>query len=156
MKKSLLLGVLAVAILLVGVVAYASADTVVISKNGAGAQTATDTVTVKAAVESKLTLTVVTPGVAVQTVDFGTVDPGSSYGATNVNLTVQSNRSYGITTAIAGQDAAMGLSTTLGNTVVGAPATASQAYVDGYSLNVPWTTGPGNYTATVQYTVTQI
>ena len=155
MKKSLLMGVLAVAILMLGAVAYASADTVVISKNGVGVQTATDTVTVKAAVNSKLELTVTTPQ-ATQTVDFGTVDPGSAYGATNVNLTVKSNRSYGITTVIAGQNAAMGLTTSLGNTVVGAPATASQAYVDGYNLNVPWTTAPGNYTATVQYTVTQI
>jgi hypothetical protein len=154
MKKSLLLGVLAVAILLVGAVAYASADTVVISKNGPGPQTATDTVTVKAAVNSKLELTVATPDPA-QTVDFLTVDPGSSYGATNVNLTVKSNRTYAITTVIAGQNAAMGLSTTLGNTVVGDPATASKGYVDGYSLNVPWTTAPGSYTATVQYTVTQ-
>ena len=153
MKKSLLLGVLAIAILLMGAVAYASADTAVYSKNGVGIQSQTATVTVKAAVESKLELTVVTPN-NTQTVDFGTVDPGTPVNSPAINVTVKSNRNYDLSSATAGQVAAMGL-TTLGLTASNAIPTSGTLYNDTYSLNVPWTTAPGNYTATVQYTVTQ-
>jgi hypothetical protein len=153
MKKSLLLGVLAIAILLMGAVAYASADSVTVTKSGAVAQVATDTVTVKASVLSKLELTVATPN-NTQTVDFGTVEPGTPANAT-VNLTVKSNRTYNLVTALAGQNALMGLTTSVG-TVNGEAVTASKAYVDTYNLNVPWTTAPGAYTSTVQYTVTQL
>ena len=154
MKKSLLLGVLAVAILLMGAVAYATADTVTITKIGSGttAQTATDTVTVKAAVNPKLVLTVATTNAA-QTVDFGSVDPGTAYGPFTQNLTVSSNKTYNITVAKVG-DAVIGLTTTLANSS-GNAKTSSQAYTDNYSLNVPWATDPGPYTATVQYTVVQ-
>ena len=154
MKKGLLLVVLAVAIMLVGVVAYANADTVTITKVGSGtaAQTATDTVTVKAAVNPKLVLTVVTPAAA-QPVDFGAVDPGTAYGPQAVNLTVQSNKTYNVSIAKAG-DATIGLTTSLGGSS-GNAKTASQGFTDNYSLNVPWTTDPGSYTATVQYTVVQ-
>jgi hypothetical protein len=152
MKKSLLLSVLVIGILLMGAVAYASADSVTVTKSGAGVQTATDTVTVTAAVRSKLELTVVTPN-NTQTVDFGTVEPGTPANAT-VNLTVKSNRTYNLTTAISGQNALMNLTTSVGN-VPGEPVTASKAYTDTYNVNVPWTTAPGNYTASVLYTVTQ-
>ena len=155
MKKSLLLGVLAVAILLMGAVAYATADTATITKVGSGttAQTATDTVTVKASVNPKLVLTVVTPGAAVQTVDFGAVDPGTATGPQAVNLTVSSNKAYNISVAKVG-DTPIGLTTTLANSTANAK-TASTGFTDNYSINVPWTTDPGSYTATVQYTVVQ-
>ena len=152
MKKSLLLGVLAVAILLMGAVAYATADTVVITGTGGASKTASDTVTVKATVNPKLVLTVATPA-ASQTVDFGAVDPGTAYGPQAVNLTVQSNKTYNLTVTKVG-DAIIGLTTSQGNLVT-QPKTASQAYTDNYNLNVPWTTDPGSYTATVQYTVVQ-
>ena len=152
MKKSLLMGVLAVAILLMGAVAYATADTANITGSGSP-RTATDTVTVKATVNPKLLLTVVTPGAAVQTVDFGTVDPGTAYGPQAVNLTVSSNKAYNVSVAKSG-DAVIGLTTTLANSS-GNSKTASCGYTDNYSLNVPWTTDPGAYTATVQYTVVQ-
>jgi len=155
MKKSLVLGVLVGAVLLASVASYAAAaDTVTITKVGLGtaAQTATDTVTVKTTISPKLVLTVVTPA-ASQTVDFGTLDPGTVTSAQPVNLTVSSNKTYNITIAKVG-DAAIGLNTTLANSGPNAK-TNSQAYVDNYSLNLPWTTDPGAYTATVQYTVVQ-
>lgn len=155
MKKSLIFGVLVVAILLVGAVGYAAADSVTVTKVGSGtaAQTATDTVTAKVTINPKLILTVVTPAAA-QTVDFGTLDPGTVTGASAVNLTVSSNKAYDIQVAKAGSVALMGLNTTLTNSAANAK-TASAAYTDNYSLNVPWTTDPGAYTATVQYTVVQ-
>jgi hypothetical protein len=153
MKKSLLLGALAIAILLMAATYAVAADTAVIVGTGGASKTASDTVTVKATVNPKLVLTVVTPA-ATQTVDFTTVDPGSSYGPQAVNLTVSSNKTYNITKVTAGQFALMGLSTDLANSTNNA-ITASQGFVDNYSLNVPWTTGPGAYTATVQYTVVQ-
>jgi hypothetical protein len=152
MKKSLLISVLATAILLVGAVAYATADTVVV--NGVGSPLeASDTVTVNATVNSMLTLTVTTPD-AGQSVDFGAIDPGASSATAQVDLSVQSNRAYDLSVAKTG-DAAIGLTTSpIGAT--GEPATASQAYTDTYQLvNVPWTTTPGAHSATVLYTVTQ-
>jgi hypothetical protein len=153
MKKSLFLGVLVGAVLLLGAVSYASADTAIVTGTGGATKTASDTVTVKATINPKLVLTVVTPGAAVQTVDFGTLDPGTVTGAQSVGLTVQSNKTYNMTIAKVG-DAAIGLNTTLGNSVNNA-RTASQAFTDSYNLNVPWTTDAGVYTATVQYTVVQ-
>jgi hypothetical protein len=109
------------------------------------------TVTAKAFVNDKLTLTIVTPN-APQTVDFGNVDPGVAQTPQAVNLTVQSNRNWAMSISKVG-DATMGLTTSLGS-ASGGP-TASAPYVDTYSLTVPWTTAPGAITATVQYTVTQ-
>lgn len=152
MKKSLLISVLATVILLVGAVAYATADTAVVPGTGSPLA-ANDTVTVSASINPMLTLTVITPGVAVQTVDFGAVDPGSHHGPVDVYLTVQSNQAYGLSVAKTG-DAAIGLSTTQG-AAPGEPATAGANYTDAYTLDVPWTTAPGPHTATVVYTVTQ-
>jgi len=154
MKKSLILGVLAGAILLASAASYAAADSVTITKVGSGtaAQTATDTVTVKTTINPKLILTVVTPA-ASQTVDFGTLDPGTVTGVQPVNLTVSSNKTYNVTIAKVG-DTTIGLNTTLANSVNNAK-TNSQAFTDNYNLSVPWTTDPGTYSATVQYTVVQ-
>jgi hypothetical protein len=138
--------------LMLGAATYATADTAIIYGTGGSSKTASDTVTVKATVNSKLTLTVVTPD-ATQTVDFGTVDPGTAYGPQTVGLTVQSNRTYDVAVSKTGT-ATIGLTTTLGNSANN-PRTGGAAYTDDYSLNVPWTTAPGNYTATVQYSVIQ-
>lgn len=151
MKKSLLMGVLAIAILLMGAVAYASADTVTVP-GGGDPLTASDTVTVNATIDPRLLLTVTTPDDG-QAVDFGTVEPGTAVGSQDVTMTVSSNRPYNMTIAKVG-DALIGLGTTLGNSVAN-PRAEAAAYTDTYSLNVPWTTPPGAYSATVQYTVVQ-
>jgi hypothetical protein len=148
-KRNLILGVLVTAVLMLGAATYAQADTATVYGVGG---TATDTVTVKATINPKLTLTVDTPA-ATQTVNFGTLDPGDFSGPQLVTLTVQSNKTYDISVAKSG-DTTIGLSTTLGDSSTNA-RTAGQAYIDRYSLSVPWTTSPGSYTATVQYTVTQ-
>lgn len=150
-RTCILIALVAIA-LFMGAVTYATADTAVVYGTGGASKTASDTVSVKATINPKLTLTVVTPA-ASQTVDFGTVDPGTVTGAQAVSLTVQSNKTYDISKTTTGA-APMGLSTTLGNSTTN-PRTAGQAYTDNYSLNVPWTTDPGSYTATVQYTVIQ-
>jgi hypothetical protein len=156
MKKSLMLSVLVVAILLVVGVSSAFADSVTTTGtvNGGGKLQSIDTVTVKATVNPKLVLTVVTPN-NTQTVDFGTVDPGTVYGPSAVTLTVNSNKAYDVTKVTAGQNALMGLNTSLGVSLLGNAKTASQVYTDNYTLNVPWTTDPAAYSATVQYTVVQ-
>jgi hypothetical protein len=151
MKKSLLMGVLAIAILLMGAVAYASADTVTVPGSGVPL-TATDTVTVNATIDPRLTLTVTTPH-AGQAVNFGTVVPGTPVGPQTVSLAVSSNRPYDMTIAKAG-DAVIGLSTTLANSVANARG-EDVGFTDDYALDVPWTTDPGAYSATVQYTVVQ-
>ena len=152
MKRNLILGVLAIAILTLGAVTYANADTAIVYGTGGASKTASDTVTVKATINPKLTLTVTTPA-ATQTVDFGTVDPGTAYGPQAVTLTIQSNKTYNISKTLTGA-AVIGLSTSLANSNNNV-RTAGQLYTDNYSLNVPWTTDPGAYTATVQYTVIQ-
>lgn len=151
MKKSLLLGVLAIAILLMGAVAYASADTANVPGSGSPL-TATDTVTVNATINPRLLLTVTTPD-AGQAVNFGAVVPGTPVGPQTVSLAVSSNRPYDMTIAKVG-DAVIGLGTTLANSVAN-PRGQAVAFTDDYSLNVPWTTDPGAYSATVQYTVVQ-
>lgn len=155
MKKSLMLSVLVVAILLVVGVSSAFADTVVTTGTPvAGHLTSTDTVTVKANVNAKLVLQVATPA-ASQTVDFGTVDPGTACGPQAVNLTVWSNKLYSVTVNKVG-DTTIGLATSMALSQTNqAKTNPSTAYTDNYSLNVPWTTDPGAYTATVQYTVVQ-
>jgi hypothetical protein len=155
MKKSLLLGVLVIAILLLGAVAYANADVYSVTKNpgsGVAPQTATDTVTVTGHVNPILILSVTTPA-ASQTVSFGNVVPGTAYGSQAVNLTVSSNKTYNITPTIVGA-APLGLTTSLAASTNNAK-TASQAYTDNYNIAIPWTTDPGDYTATVTYTVVQ-
>ena len=152
MKRNLILAVITIAILILGAVTYANADTAIVYGTGGASKTASDTVTVKATVNPKLTLTVTTPA-ATQTVDFGTVDPGTAYGPQAVTLTIQSNKTYNISKTLTGA-AVIGLSTSLANSNNNGK-TAGQVYTDNYSLNVPWTTDPGAYTATVQYTVIQ-
>jgi hypothetical protein len=151
-NRSILLGLIAITILLVGAVTYANADTAIVYGTGSPSLTASSTVTVKAMLNDKLTLTVVTPA-ASQTVDFGNVDPGTAVGPQAVGLTVQSNRTYDLSKSTVGA-AALGLTTSLANSAANA-RTAGQAFVDNYSINVPWTTAPGARTATVQYTIVQ-
>jgi len=157
MKKSLMLAVLAVAILLVVGVSSAFADTATITAGAFAAKTATDTVLVTATVNPKLVLQVVTPDPGVQTVDFGNVDPGTTTAAHNVTFTVWSNRTYNVTITKGGQWALMGLNTTASNGV-NVPASASNAgssTVDAYTLQVPWSTPNAAYNAQVLYTVVQ-
>jgi hypothetical protein len=154
MKKSLVLAVLTVAVVLLVGVTSACADTVTIPGGTYVANTATDVVTVSATVNPKLVLEVVTPG-AGQTVDFGACDPGTAYGPQPVTLTVWSNRGYSIATTKA-NDAAIGLSTVnIDGAYAKSASNAGATFNDSYSLNVPWTTDPGAYTATVLYTVLQ-
>lgn len=154
MKRALLTSVLVVAVVF-GVVAYATAD--IATYDGVvvapGIEEAQGSVNVNASVNPKITLTVTTPDAA-QSVDFGAVDPGSAIGGKTVNLSVNSNKAFALSKSVSGQNALIGLSTSLGNSTGNAKG-ANIPFVDNYSINVPYTTDPGAYTATVQYTVTQ-
>ncbi|MDO8848851.1 MAG: hypothetical protein Q7W51_10755 [Coriobacteriia bacterium] len=154
MKKAVVLALAAIMVL--GVVGAAFADAVPYpgAVNGDGDLEATNgasPVQVTASVKSKLTLTVDTPDGS-QTAAFGDVYPGAAAVTEDVDVTVQSNKSWTSSTSVAGQDALMGLSR------AGFPASGAKGantYTDTYTVNVPWTTDPGDYTATVTYTVTQ-
>jgi len=152
MKRIALVATLAAAMLL-SAVAFANTDVSIYT--GAGnPRTASGNVTVRAAVNPKITLTVDTPD-AGQSVDFGTVDPGT-YGGQTVNLSVDSNKQFDLvatqdTTAFGGIVLNRSLAAGEGNIAKG----SSIARADDYSIDVPWTTDPGAYTATVTYTVTQ-
>lgn len=151
MNKKLVFGALTVALVL-SATAFATADVVTIDGAGSPLKSA-GSVTTKVTINPKLTLSITTPEAA-QTVDFSTLDPGTTTAAKNVALNVKSNKVYSVTKVITGQNALMGLSTTLADSAANAK-TDGQAFSDDYSLVVPWTTDPGALTANVQYTVSQ-
>jgi hypothetical protein len=147
--RAILVGIVAVAILM-SLAAFASADTVVYPGSGSPSS-AEGTVTVNATVNPMLTMTIETPA-AGQSVNFGNVNPGATP-SQDVTVTVQSNAIWDMAKASSGDVAALGLTTSLA-----APtnvAAGSNTYTDTYSLNVPWSTTPGAYTAYVKYTATQ-
>ncbi len=160
MRKQIMFGVLAV-VMLFGVVGLASADSVAYPGSGTPrvASNAADLVDVKATVNPKITLTISTPAAAAQTVDFGDADPGVPENQ-NVIVAVDSNKDWSGTTALSGDNALLGLTTTLTGGfagVKGNSATGGNTLTDTYTINVPWDTAPSatGYTAFVQYTVTQ-
>ncbi|MRR12098.1 hypothetical protein EG835_06435 [bacterium] len=158
MRKQVLFGVLAV-VLLFGVVGLASADTVTYNLAG---NTQTGPVAVTASVNPKITLSVTTPAAdPSQTVAFGAVDPGVT-GGKSVTLAVDSNKSFDLTTSqvtagFGGPLAADEI--TLTRTLAAGQANVAKGqnipFTDDYSIDVPWTCEPGNYSASVSYTVTQ-
>jgi hypothetical protein len=152
MKKTLFVALIAAALMMSAVV-IASADSVTITGTGTP-RSASGAVSVKAAVNPKITLTVATPD-NTQTVDFGTQDPGT-YSGKAVNLTVNSNKQFNL---VASQNtAAFGgitLTRSLGAGESNIAKGANIARTDNFSIDIPWTTDPGAYTATVTYTVTQ-
>lgn len=126
---------------------FAVADTVTHS----GTSPVSGTVTARATVNPMIALTITTPDVG-QAVEFGAVNPETAHSDT-VNLEVRSNRNFDLTRSITGDVALMGFSTSLGaqmNQVRGV-----RPFSDTYSINVPYTTLPGSYAASVTYTVTQ-
>ena len=153
MRKTVLLGVLA-AVMLFGIVGLAVADSVEYPGSGNPLSTATnsaDPVEVKATVNPKITLTIDTPDPS-QEVLFGTVDPEDPQTA-NVGLEVKSNKGWDMVVVKGGDDAELGLTTTYEAGTSAAKGTWTET--DVYTIDVPYTTDPGPYTATVQYTVTQ-
>lgn len=158
MKKALLFGVLAV-VLLFGVIAVASAESVAYPGSG-NPRSATGTVNVKATVNPKVSLTIVTTDtVDSQTVNFGSLDPGT-YSGWSVGLTVDSNKSFTLSgTESFANFTAQGIKITRSGATdtnwVGHPKGQNISFADDYSIDIPWTADPGAYTGSVQYTVTQ-
>jgi hypothetical protein len=154
MKKSVALVAIIIAILFVVAIPSAFADTATVNATPvAGKLTAADTVTVSATINSKLVMEVTTPGAA-QSVDFGALDPGSTV-ATGVAVTVWSNKAFQFSSAAGGSASLMGLSTVAFSPNWTKTNNAGRAFADTYTLNVPWDTDPGAYTATVTYTAVQ-
>jgi len=165
MKKVVLLAM--VAIMVFSMVGYAMADTwgplttnaSSLSNSGADGLGHNGPVTVKATVNPKIELTVNTPD-ALQSVNWGSIDPGATYGGKQVTLDVKSNYHAGVTITAAESKAQftannISLSRTAGGTwTTAAPSTGFMA-TDDYAITVPWNTPDGAYSATVTYTVAQ-
>lgn len=156
MKKAVVLAL--AAMMLLGVAGAAFADSV--AHPGAlvaGKQVASGPVAVKAQVNPKISLTITTPDDP-QTVDFGLVDPATTY-TESVTLAVKSNKAWTMQ-ALESGDAAItdNLTLTAPATVFGANYGLKGEWsgTDTYTLNMPWTVEAGvPYTASVLYTVTQ-
>ncbi|MDI6900985.1 MAG: hypothetical protein QMC79_04765 [Anaerosomatales bacterium] len=140
MKKTMIIAAVVLSMVL-GIVAYAYA----VDSNP---------VTVSATVNPRIQLSLTSTAL-----DFGTVLPEDT-ATLSTTLNVRSNTDYTITRAATGDD----LATLLGLSISGvplsasqpkAPAAAGQDHTDDYSINVPWTTDPGSYTADYVYTVVQ-
>jgi hypothetical protein len=151
-KKTLLLAVLAVALFL-GAAAFATAASQTYNGTGSPNSTATGSVVVTATVNPKINLTITAPD-ATQTVNFGAVDPGVLSASKTVTLSVDSNKTFSLTKTVGGSSALLGLVTTLANSASNAKG-AGTGFTDVYTIQPPFTTNPGTYNATVQYTVTQ-
>jgi len=109
-------------------------------------------VSVSANVRPTVRLVITAPGDG-QSVDFGSVAPGEVTEPQSVGVLVRSNRPYSVSkTALDAE--ALGLITSLAGSSAN-PKTNATVFTDTYLLDVPETTAPGSYTATVQYTVVQ-
>ncbi|MEN6430053.1 MAG: hypothetical protein ABFC80_04285 [Coriobacteriales bacterium] len=84
-------------------------------------------------------------------IDFGTISPGVQYTHSGLGLHVQANVPFDLQKSESGSFAELGLSSTLAD-LAGIPSGASD-YTDVVSVDAPWTTSPGTYTATIIYTV---
>jgi type 1 fimbria pilin len=110
------------------------------------------TVSVSAVVPSTVRLVITAPGDG-QSVDFGAVAPGEVTPPQSVGVLVRSNRPYSVSKTALDADA-LGLVTSLADSSAN-PKTNEALFTDTYMLDVPETTAPGSYIATVQYTVVQ-
>ncbi|MBN2248033.1 MAG: hypothetical protein JW733_04975, partial [Coriobacteriia bacterium] len=98
---------------------------------------------------------------ASQTLDFQALDPGTTSGALDVDLSVTSNKAFSLT-AVPTPDAnwtTNGL--TLNRTadplnLASNPKGEDVAFTDSYTITVPGDADPISYAATVIYTATQL
>jgi hypothetical protein len=159
MKIRALIGLAVVAVLVLGAASFALADTSA-PYNGVlvgGKLQAQGSVTVTATVNPKITLTITTPDAA-QTVNFGTVDPGSGLASKVVTLTVQSNKPYDIGASQSGTiwGAANGMNGLRSMTSTqSAQPKPGNTFSDTISINPDYNASPGAYSGTVVYTAVQ-
>jgi hypothetical protein len=141
MKRTMFVAIAILAIIL-GIVAYATADT---GNTGTPA-----TVTVGATVNAHLSIELDKSALT-----FVAIDPGTTSPAQVVTVTVKSNKPYSLEKTFAGDWAAMGLATTLVTDSDKDLSVGSTPYPDTYTVNFPYTTDPTSYSANVQYTAAQ-
>lgn len=157
MKKAVVLALAAIMVLGVAGAAFANIEAYDGSLYAPGrwqASNSTDPVEVKATVNPKITLTVETPDAA-QSVDFGAVDPGATYGGKTVTLTVDSNKQFDLTaTPDVTGFGTLTLTRSLANQADHAKG-AGIVFTDNYGIDVPVDADPIGYTATVTYSVVQ-
>lgn len=84
-------------------------------------------------------------------IDFGTVDPGVPYSDGGLGVQVKSNVGFDLIKSTTGAIAELGLTSTLAN-LFGVSA-GTNNYTDIVSIDVPWDTDPGAYSAEIIYTV---
>lgn len=133
MKKTLLVGAVAIALVLMSV----------------GSAFAAETVQVNAEAKQKMVLTV-----APLTLNFGQLDPGQAAAAQNVGVLVDSNKDFHVQRD--SSDVNVGL---MGLTFSGMLANQPGAkglgvsFTDTYDVTIPWGTDPGVLQANVLYTL---
>ncbi len=148
-RKTIIAAVVAVA-MLASMGVFAVADTAEYDVSGVDTEVSGE-VTARANIRPILVLTITTPD-APQTVDFGDVEPEDTDSAV-VDIEVKSNKIYDLTKTVVGDVIEMGFETTLEDAL--GEGRGVNDYSDTYSIDIPWDTEPGEYTATITYTVTQ-
>lgn len=159
MKKALLIGVL-VAVIVLGATGLAAANTVTYGPATTPVSNGASPVVVQATINAKVQMSITTTGGA-QTLDFGTLDPGSSTGTDTVVIQVNSNKSWTMDKALSNPGILGSLNMTTkyaaGSNILGgatAPSASGTTVTDEFKINgVPWNTAPGAYTTNVTYTV---
>jgi membrane-associated HD superfamily phosphohydrolase len=138
MKRTVVIALIVVSMVF-GVVAYATAAT-----------TDTGTVNVSVTPNAKITLTLSTTNV-----NFPAIDPMTPSALIPVTVTVNSNKTWGMTKTVTNA-AAMGLTTSQANVAANAGVRGTTAMTDNYQVTVPFASDGGTaINATVKYDVTQ-
>jgi hypothetical protein len=146
MKKTMFVAIAILAIIL-GIVAYAGADTVTGTGTPRGAA---HDVAVSASVNPKLVLTIAD---ADHSHSFGAFDPDATAPAPwEFSVSVASNKSYGLSAGWVGATAAAWSYTF--PAVLGASRTSGQSYPASIGFMPSWNT-EGAYNATLRFTATQ-
>lgn len=160
MKKLVVTSILVVAVVF-GLVAAATADTVVIPGAGSPNQSASGNVTVRAVVNPRLTLSLTTPAAdPSQTLEWLGLNPGDDPAAKDVGILVSSNKGFQIDKSMGSTNLATNLSMTMtyptGLNVASGAKGQNVSFTDTYDIpTIAWTVDPGTYVDTVTYTVTQ-
>lgn len=90
-------------------------------------------------------------GISADSIDFGAVDPGSSHDSGPITITINASEPFDLTKSIGGSTASIGLTSDLGDRLN--QPSGPTTFLDRFRIDVPWSTDPGPYTATVTYTI---
>ena len=90
-------------------------------------------------------------GISANSIDFGVVDPGTSHDSGPITITINASEPFDLTKSVGGSTASLGLTSDLGDQLN--QPSGPTTFLDRFRIDVPWSTDPGPYTATVTYTI---